>query len=129
MSDHADQPWKHGKVVNKSSVPVWCLYDVGTDENKVILARVLKPGRKSPKGIDVDAVGAKGAGNTISGYDGWWKVPGIVTATVANNIFSDGVRVMGNPPGLLTKTKESDWGIPAGNIGYSEFPDDWGEKI
>ncbi len=110
-----------GRVYNKSSRPVWVLFDSGG----VVQAKVLQPNHKSPKNIDADAVGGYASGETISGWAEWWKLPSAVTAYVRDNKLSDGLWVYGQPPGLMSKTKEADWGT----INYDTSGSAWGNKI
>lgn len=68
-----------GRIKNKSKKTVWVVENTST-KGKFAKAHKLGPNRKTPEGIDADAV--KAITGTISGYTGWWKINDLVWATI-----------------------------------------------
>ncbi|HEY1380525.1 MAG TPA: hypothetical protein VGF55_27235 [Gemmataceae bacterium] len=83
----ANSRWP-GIVSNKSSNPVWVIWDEGEDDaHKKWFAKPLAAGRRSPKGLDIDGVCAYLEGMRIASLtwrgavdkaisDWWWLVRG-----------------------------------------------------
>jgi hypothetical protein len=76
----ANSRWP-GVVKNRSSMPVWVLWDEGDGDTKKWFAQPLAPGRRSPKSLDIDGVSAYEEGMRIANLKGgkpdraitdWW---------------------------------------------------------
>lgn len=77
--------WKklgiNGSVKNYSKVELWVLE---TDTTGNPIARVLKPGYKTPSNIDTDAF-KRIDGKAIQGHKNWWKFYDFSTVEVSTD--------------------------------------------
>jgi len=129
--------WWPGVVVNRSSMPVWVLWDEGEGANKQWFGKPLAAGRRSPKGHDIDGVAAyldqmKIASLDWLGHiktatpDWWWLETG------AEGVIKDGYAIQTikqtSQIGSLKVVKDSDvanWGVNW----TAEVDLSWGVKL
>ena len=118
MYDSLKAVWKklgiNGQVKNYSSYDLWVLEN-DTSDNQI--ARILPPGYKTPRNIDVDAFKIKD-GPLLNKHNSWWKFYDFSTIDIYSN---------GNKISLSTNSVTA---VGEKNFGQVIYKNEiWGERL